>query len=506
MLFNSYIFLLGFLPVTLCGFFAACTLGENLASVWLVGASLVFYGWWNPGFLPVLIVSVAFNYGMSRIIDRAARGRELLLGLAIAGDIGALIYYKYLVSMVGFLHDWFGAGIFVTHITLPLGISFFTFTQIGYLVDVAQGVAKDRGLLRYLLFVTFFPHLIAGPILHNREVMPQFGLAATWRPSGMNLAVGSTIFVMGLLKKCVLADPLAAVAAPGFADPAHQALFAAWHAALAYSLQLYFDFSGYSDMAIGLARMFNITFPQNFNSPYKAVCVIEYWQRWHMTLTRYLNLYLYNPVALAITRRRMARGLGVNRKALATPDGFVMLTVVPTMFTMLSAGIWHGAGFQFLVFGVLHGFYLVVNHAWRIFGPARREGGDTVYAHIWKVALTYLCVLVGAVFFRAPSCGAAVHLLASMLGSHGMGGAVGSLRSLVRDVGAMACLYGIVWFMPNTQEIMRAYEPVLRNVPAGPFAFAVWQPTLRWAIVTGLGATLGVLAIGGTTEFLYFQF
>ena len=506
MLFNSYVFLFAFLPVALCGFFVACAFGEKFASVWLVGASLVFYGWWNPGFLPVLIVSVAFNYGMSQIIDRATRGRELLLALAIAGDIGALVYYKYLVAIVGFLHDWGATGISVAHITLPLGISFFTFTQIGYLVDVAQGVAKDRGLRRYLLFVTFFPHLIAGPILHNREVMPQFGVAATWRPSGMNLAVGATIFVMGLLKKCILADPLAAVAAPGFADPTHQALFAAWHAALAYSLQLYFDFSGYSDMAIGLARMFNITFPQNFNSPYKAVCVIEYWQRWHMTLTRYLNLYLYNPVALAVTRRRMARGKGVNRKALATLDGFAMLTVWPTMFTMILAGIWHGAGFQFLVFGALHGFYLVVNHAWRIFGPRRPEGGDSVYAHTGKVALTYLCVLVGAVFFRASSCGAAVHLLASMLGAHGMESAVFSLRGVARDVGALVCLYVIVWFMPNTQEIMRAYEPVLRRVPAGAFPFAVWHPTWRWAIVTGLGATLGVLAIGGTTEFLYFQF
>jgi alginate O-acetyltransferase complex protein AlgI len=259
-------------------------------------------------------------------------------------------------------------------------------------------------------------------------------------------------------------------------------------------------------MAIGLARMFNITFPQNFNSPYKAACVIDYWQRWHMTLTRYLNLYLYNPVALALTRRRMARGRGVNRKALATVDGFTMLTVLPTMYTMILAGIWHGAGFQFLVFGALHGFYLVVNHAWRIFGPPRREGGDTALAHVSKVALTYLCVLVGAVFFRAPSCGAAVNLLASMLDTHGMESAAVSLRGAVRDVGELVCLYAIVWVMPNTQEIMRAYEPVLRRVPAGPVPFAMWHPTWRWAVVTGFGATLGVLAIGGTTEFLYFQF
>ncbi len=233
----------------------------------------------------------------------------------------------------------------------PLGISFFTFTQIGYLLDCRNGLARDRSPLNYTLFVAFFPHLIAGPILHNREIMPQFADAATYRYSAHNLAAGLGIFLLGLLKKCLLADPCAAVVGPGFANPDALTFFPAWQVALSYSLQLYFDFSGYSDMAIGLARMFNVRFPLNFNSPYKARSVIEYWQRWHMTLTRYLNLCLYDPLALAITRRRRARGQSTRREAQATPLGFAQMVLLPIFVTMTLAGIRHGSGPTFLVFG-----------------------------------------------------------------------------------------------------------------------------------------------------------
>jgi D-alanyl-lipoteichoic acid acyltransferase DltB (MBOAT superfamily) len=511
-LFNSYIFLYAFLPISLGGFFAACRFGQTPASIWLVFASLVFYGWWNPAFLVVLTGSITFNYTMSRLIlgtrVRPAVSNLLLLG-AIAGDIATLAYYKYLGAILGFLHQNGVLADPARHIALPLGISFFTFTQIGYLVDVAQGVAQESGLLRYLLFVTFFPHLIAGPILHNREMMPQFAAASTWRASGLNVAVGSAIFIIGLIKKCVFADPNSSVVAAGFADPAALGLLSAWHTALSYSLQLYFDFSGYSDMAIGLARMFNLKFPQNFNSPYKAVCIIDYWQRWHMTLTRYLNLYLFNPVALAITRWRAARGLRATRKPTIT--SFAETLIVPTLFTMTLAGIWHGAGLQFLVFGVLHGIYLIINHAWRAFGPHRRLGGDPTLLHACKVALTYLCVLVGAVFFRAANCTDALDLLAGMVGLHGTSGLAAGVHAmstgdLVRTLAWLGMLYGIVWFMPSTQQIMRGFEPTLGRIQPGPWPRLAWQPNGRWAVLSGLAATIGMLAMGGSTEFLYFQF
>ncbi len=496
MLFNSYDFLFAFLPVALGGYFLAGMLGRVAAALWLIGVSLIFYGWWNPAFLPVLMVSVAFNYGASELIGRLGKLRNGVLAAAIAANIGALVYYKYLAAVMGFF------GLPIAGIALPLGISFFTFTQIGYLVDVAQGAAPDRGALQYVQFVTFFPHLIAGPILHNREIMPQF--TGPQRISWENISVGSFIFIIGLLKKTLLADPLSAIVAAGFAQPAGQHFFGAWHTALAYSLQLYFDFSGYSDMAIGLARMFNIVFPLNFNSPYKSACIIDYWQRWHMSLSRYLNLYLYNPVALAVARRRIARGLGASRKAYATAGGFASLVALPTVFTMVLAGIWHGAGRQFLVFGVLHAAYLTINHAWRIFGP-RQAASDPVASHVGKVVLTYLCVLVAAVFFRAGSCGDAVALLGGMAGLRGWGD-IGAVDPILRSLAWLLVLYAIVWIFPNTQQIMRGFAPALGRIQPGPLPWLSWRPDLSWALAAGLGASLGVLGLGGTSEFLYFQF
>jgi alginate O-acetyltransferase complex protein AlgI len=324
LLFNSYVFLLAFLPLTLIGFHVAARMRHRQAAAWLALASLAFYGWWNPPFLLLLLGSIAFNFGIGHLIatgTKTARVRSWLLGLGILGNIGLLVWFKYLYPLFGVLRANGVADIPFDDVILPLGISFFTFTQIGYLIDVKQGVAKDRGLLSYVLFVTFFPHLIAGPILHNREMMPQFADRSTYRFSGENFCVGLTIFVIGLLKKCLLADPLSGAVQAGFGAPENLAFFSAWHTVICYSFQLYFDFSGYSDMAIGLARMFNVKFPLNFNSPYKATGIIDYWQRFHMTLTRYLTLYLFNPMALWITRRRAAGGKDVSRKASTSLGG-----------------------------------------------------------------------------------------------------------------------------------------------------------------------------------------
>ncbi len=522
MLFNSFVFLVAFLPFALAGFHITSRLGRPAAGGWLILMSVLFYGWERPDFVPVLVLSMAGNFAVVSLIARfEARPaiQNWILGLGITANLAALVWFKYLYVMLTSLA---GVGLLAgpfRHIELPLGISFFTFTQIGYLVDFRQGVTKDRGLLNYLLFVSFFPHLIAGPILHNREIMPQFANRATYGMRTENLAIGLTIFMIGLGKKCLLADPLAASVIAGFADPAHLGLFSSWHVALSYSLQLYFDFSGYSDMAIGLARLFNVRFPLNFNSPYKAASIIDYWQRWHMTLTRYLTLYLYNPAALWITRRRMARGLGVGRRDMASPGGFLAMLVVPTLYTMGLAGIWHGAGSQFLIFGLLHGFYLSVNHGWRIF---RAKKGHKLDPHrrppVWTVALTYLSVLLGAIFFRASSSGDALALLAGMAGAHGIehlptwpgsiAQAIGSRAVLlpVGDVLWLVGLYAIVWGAPNTQQIMRLSDPALGKVQPGRWPVLQWRPNWQWALVGGMTAVLAVLGIGGMSEFLYFQF
>ena len=493
MLFNSYVFLYAFLPIALAGYFALAQFGRVPAALWLVAVSFVFYGWWNPAYVPLLALSMGGNYLLSLLIgttERRPRLQTWVLALGVAANLGTLGYYKYLGWLVGLLNEAVGTHVPVLGIVLPLGISFFTFTQLGYLIDCKQGVAKDRGFLNYLVFVTFFPHLIAGPILHNGEMMPQFAAPATYQFSADNFSIGLGIFVIGLLKKCLLADPIGSIVPAGYEHPGTLPLFAAWHVALAYSLQLYFDFSGYSDMAIGLARMFNLRFPLNFNSPYKATSVIDYWQRWHMTLTRYLMGYLYNPIALSIARWRLAHGQGMSRAVYATPGGFASLVLVPVFGTMAIAGIWHGAGAQFLVFGLLHAIYLSVNHAWRILGPRRAYGvAPGFVAHLASVLLTYLCVLVGSVFFRAPSVLAALNMLAGMVGLHGVGpgfpvpvalalhaGALGAflqahgvidiarwqetVRAL-QAIGSLVGLYAIVRLLPNTQQIFAGRLPRL---------------------------------------------
>jgi alginate O-acetyltransferase complex protein AlgI len=491
MLFNSYVFILAFLPIALLGFFVASRIGRRAAGCWLIAASLFFYGWWSVSFVPLLIGSIAGNYAAALLLHRLElrpRWQTAVLVAAIAANLATLVYYKYLGTMFGVFHIAF------TNPVLPLGISFFTFTQIGYLLDCRNGTTNDRSPLNYALFVTFFPHLIAGPIVHNREIMPQFGDAATYRLSSQNIVVGMTIFLLGLLKKCLLADPTSAVVGPGFAHPDALTVFPAWHVALSYSLQLYFDFSGYSDMAIGLARMFNVRFPLNFNSPYRAQSVIEYWQRWHMTLTRYLNLCLYDPIALAIRRRRRARGFA------ATPRGFAELVLFPTFVTMIMAGIWHGSGLTFLIFGLLHAIYISVNHAWRMLRPG--QPGNTLPTVAGRILLTYLCVLIGAIMFRAPSVSAAVSLLGGMVGVHGIRATIPDIR-VMRDVAWLVALYAIVWGAPNTQQIMADYAPALGRMHAGAVR---WRPNMRWAMAFGCAVTLGLLSVGGTGEFLYFQF
>jgi D-alanyl-lipoteichoic acid acyltransferase DltB (MBOAT superfamily) len=469
-------------------------------------------------------------------LESRPRWRTACLSLTITIDLLVLCYYKYLTTIIhaltnlGLLH---GA---IPAIVLPLGISFFTFTQIGYLIDRHQGLVKERGFLNYLLFVTFFPHLIAGPILHHREIMPQFADGKSYRFSYENIAAGVTIFIIGLVKKCLLADPLSATVTAGLGNVHHLSTLSAWNVALSYSLQLYFDFSGYSDMAIGLARMFNIHFPLNFNSPYKATSIIDHWQRWHMTLTRYLRLYLYNPISLAVTRWRAAHGLGITRNAQATFSGFVSMMLLPTLATMMLAGIWHGAGLQFFIFGLLHGIYLTINHAFRIFrkGKPRPAHLQPPMLRRGNILLTYLAALVASIFFRASSVGSGFSLIGGMIGLHGAGtlalpmalltklGGMGqaltgsgfvSVVSMLDWTAGVAhfiwiiVLYVIVWGMPNTQQIMRHYfEPSLDRIAAGPLPRFAWRPTRGWAMAVGALTSIGILAIGGTTEFLYYQF
>ncbi|WP_072391074.1 MBOAT family O-acyltransferase [Hyphomicrobium sp. CS1GBMeth3] len=526
MLFNSFAFIFAFLPISVVGYYYLGKSSNRLAAGWLVLMSFVFYGWWNPLFVTLLAGSILANYIFGLLLqhfERNNRIQTIVLTLAIVANLSLLFYYKYVgfvlanLSRIGINIDFDAGGIL-----LPLGISFFTFTQMGYLIDCKTGIARGRRLLDYALFVTFFPHLIAGPILHHREMMPQFENPDTYKYKAENIAVGLGIFIVGLAKKVLIADQLAPITGVGFTHGSEIGFVPAWIAALSYSMQLYFDFSGYSDMAIGQARMFGIRFPANFNSPYKATNIIAFWQRWHMTLTRYLTLYLYNPMALWVTRKRAAAGKPIAAKGAATLEGFLLLVGFPTLATMFLAGVWHGAGWTFVIFGVLHGFYLTVNHAWRIFGPKfDKKKQNPSLALIGTVAsqtLTYIAVLVSQVFFRAPYVATALGLLGGMVGLRGM--MYGTLppedtytihlitTTLLAPSTAVLLLTCsvIAFFAPNSGELFAKYGPIIGRVSTDLPERLQWKPNLAWGLSLGTAAGLSVMYLAGATEFLYFQF
>ncbi len=408
MLFNSYGFIFLYLPVVLLGFFWLARISHAFAAGWLALASLFFYGYWNPAYIGLLLGSISCNYAFGLWIAKAgvqkdAIRQKRLLIMAITSNLLLLGYYKYTNFFLGSVNTLAGLHLSLGEIILPLGISFFTFTQIAFLVDTYQGKVKEYNFIHYVLFVSYFPHLIAGPVLHHKEMMPQFTHRGTYNFNADHFVMGVTIFVLGLAKKVVLADALAEFPGPIFAavqGGGQPMLFEAWIAALSYTLQLYFDFSGYSDMAIGLSLMFNVRLPLNFNSPYKSVNIIEFWRRWHMTLSRFLRDYLYIP-------------LGGNRKSRARRH-------LNLMATMLLGGLWHGAGWTFIIWGGLHGLYLVINHGWLAFKSSIGWGEGGWLLRLLAMLLTFLAVVVAWVFFRAPDFATACSVLSGMAWLNGV--------------------------------------------------------------------------------------
>jgi alginate O-acetyltransferase complex protein AlgI len=497
MLFNSYEFIFLFLPVAATLYFWIGRYSHGLGAAWLAVASLIFYGYWNPIYLPLLIGSITANFLIGRwmadVESRAARRTILVGGLSF--NLLLLGYFKYVGFLASAANDLLALHVPALKVLLPLGISFFTFTQIAFLVDVYEGKAKEYRFVHYVLFVTFFPHLIAGPILHHKEMMPQFARPRTYRLNAINLAVGLTIFFIGLGKKAVIADSFAPFAAHTF-DAASQGstpgALEAWGGTLAYALQLYFDFSGYSDMAIGLARLFGIKMPLNFLSPYKAVNIIDFWRRWHMTLSRFLRQYLYIP-------------LGGNRKGKTR-------RYVNLMITMALGGLWHGAGWTFAAWGALHGVYLAVNHAWHAVSSrlGLRPRRSSIATRTLARLVTFSAVMVGWVFFRADSMASAGRVLAGMAG---LAGIAPTLQPTHWDRGFTYIGLGMlcVWFCPNTYEIMARYAP---NLPFDRTLVAQarnglsirWRPSVGWAYVAAVVACTGLLYLGHISEFLYFQF
>lgn len=522
MLFNSYTFLFLFLPVALIGYQIAGHYHRRVVVAWLGLASLAFYAYWKPAFLILLLASIAFNYFAAALISRqipnAISTRAWLWG-AISVNLLTLCYFKYLFPFLKFASSAIGSSHVWHDAILPLGISFFTFTQIAYLIDLQEGIATQQDPFSYVLFVSFFPHLIAGPILHHKEMMPQFQQNRRYQLSLDDITVGFSWFIMGLGKKVLLADHFAGTAAFAFSATDPLSAPQAWRGVLYYALQLYFDFSGYSDMALGLARMFSIDFPLNFSSPYKASNIIDFWQRWHITLTQYITSYVYSPLQFWISRKRQDAGKKVSRKAQATAEGFSQMIVFPMVTAMFIAGLWHGAGFQFIIYGLLHGAYLSINHAWNLFRHNRfkSEGppASPLYrtlTHAASVLLTFLAVIVAQIFFRADSTLGAFHMLGSMIGLNGFHGA--DLPGEFTGKGlshALQLLGGffIVWFLPNTQQILARFKPALHLTPWDQESTPkrlLWTPSLPWAAGLSCLFILSLIFLQDPSTFLYFQF
>src|SRR5579863_926019 len=497
MLFSSYTFLFQFLPATALAFTAARRHSPRAGILVLAGASLFFYGAWKPIYLVLLLASIGVNFSLGLLMESPARRRAIgMLGVAL--NLALLGYFKYTNFVLDSLSALTGAPLPLLDVMLPLGISFFTFQQIAYLVDVMRGVKVERDIASYTLFVCFFPHLIAGPLVHHAEMIPQFKRGRTGR-SAVLAARGLAIFAAGLFKKVIIADDLAQFVSPVFAhlDAGGGVTTPwAWLATSAYTFQIYFDFSGYSDMAIGLALLFGIRLPVNFRSPYKATSIVEFWRRWHITLSRFLRDYLYIPLG--------GNRLGEQRRYLNL------------MVTMLLGGLWHGAGWNFLIWGGLHGLYLCVNHLWQAWRGVAKFAAAWATALSW--AITFFAVVFAWVFFRAKTAAGAWQMLGGLFGFAGGSSAyaspgilrlmdlpilVGEQRLLLIGGGAVALALAIALLLPNVPHLF-GYREYRRAPERG--SQLRWRPNLAWAMLSALALAISLFGMWQRLEFLYFQF
>jgi D-alanyl-lipoteichoic acid acyltransferase DltB (MBOAT superfamily) len=502
MLFNSPVFLFAFLPLTvIVCFIVRARLGREASLGFLVLASLFFYGWWNPLYLPLLIGLAVFNFLLARLIlnERAKPGggyKSMLVTFGVCVDLGALAYFKYTDFLITTANSVAGTDWNLHHIVLPLAISFFTFQKVAYLVDAGRGEVEPHSFLEYCFFVMFFPQLIAGPIVHHHEIFAQTKKDRSFRFDRLNIVIGLTIFSIGLFKKVVLADNLAPIASSVFGQAgAGQEIefLRAWEGMLAYTLQLYFDFSGYCDMAIGAARLFGIKLPLNFHSPYQATSIIDFWRRWHMTLSRFLRDYLYFA-------------LGGNRKGRAR-------RYLNLFLTMAIGGLWHGAAWTFIYWGAMHGIMLIINHGWRAIWT---KPINAWWSRGIARAFTFLCVALAWVFFRAPNTEGALAIYRGLIAwTPEVSG-----TDLAIDLCWLAFWMAVLWFVPNTQQWLARLRPAFnyssKDLKADPILLpatmklwrrlAIWRPGPMQAIGLGVITAISLLSLQRVSEFLYFQF
>jgi D-alanyl-lipoteichoic acid acyltransferase DltB (MBOAT superfamily) len=515
MAFNSFLFIFCFLPFALIGYYVIALTRLHLLRIpFLILVTLLFYGRGAPHFLPLLLASVVGNYAFAVAVDRSSGWRaRAVLTLGVVINVSLLLYFKYSNFFITNIDGATGANLPLLKLALPLAISFYTFQQIAYLVDVSRGLVRTGAPLRYLASILFFPSIISGPIVFYRELDPQLEARPDPGEVGANVLSGLTLFSMGLFKKTVIADTLGL-----WVDPAcdaihagsHLGLLASWGVAAAYLLQIYFDFSGYSDMAIGLGRMLGIRLPQNFHSPIRCTSIIDYWRRWHITLGRFVNLYIFQPVAIPLARWSAERGMGRGQ-------ALMVATLLPTFATMLIIGAWHGGAWTYVVFGALHGGYMVANEAFNFLMRKKRKGQkETALMRGGANILTMAAVTFAIVAFRSANLTDAARWWSGMVGFAGAA-PVWSGWPAMKPLGGLGLLLVagpaalIAYLFPNSEQILTRIDPVLewnkwRSISPPALSFT-WRPTPAWAMMTGLTLFLALAFIArGTTKFVYFNF
>ncbi len=505
MVFNSYEFIVLFLPIAFAVIALAHRLmGWNGAFTALAIASLAFYANWGVEFLGILLVSIISNYVLGSVIIRSkenkAQSRGLLI-IGILGNLGALGYFKYTNFFLDLVNQTAGTGFSHLSIILPIGISFYSFIQIGYLIDAYNGMVKPHSFVKYVTFASLFPAVTAGPLVLQKEIFGQMEEREDAFLDFSRISAGLALFTIGLFKKVVFADGIAQYSDTvfnGVAAGQGLEMTMAWIGALAYTFQLYFDFSGYTDMAIGLGAIFGILLPLNFNSPFKATNISDFWQRWHMTMTRFFTNYIFQPMAMNGMRKAMAGNYSPARKFI-TSGGW------PIVFTMLVAGIWHGSGWVFVLYGLIHGIAIAINNAWRYFSMPK-------LAPKIGWALTMLVVVCGLVVFRSPDVNTAMTIIASMFGGtfFGIGQASEMVTLNILDVVPMIVLLGaVVLLLPNSQEIVSikwistTEKPETLHKLTEKFA---WYPQVGWGAAMAVVFVVSFGLIGSDSSFLYYQF
>jgi alginate O-acetyltransferase complex protein AlgI len=503
MSFTSLTFIFGFVPLVYLGFVVTQRLmGAKMGINFLALASLGFYGMWGAQLLMILLVSLVFNFALGNILPSLSADNAKQKNLLTAGilmNLAMLGYLKYSNFFIDVANQTLNVGFEHLDIAVPIGVSFFTFVQIGFLIDAYNGKLIKHDFGRYIIFAAFFPCVTAGPLVMQNEMMSQLENQKLNALDMRRVLIGVTMFAMGLFKKVVMADSIAPFADTVFnsvhagADPN---VVTAWVGALSYALQLYFDFSGYSDMAIGLGTIFGIKLPLNFDSPFKATNISDFWRRWHMTMTRFFTSYIYSGLAMNGMRKAMG-----NR---ASRFGrYLLCAAIPSFTTFLCAGVWHGAGWNYVVYGALHGLAIATFLGWREFSNIK-----IVAPVAW--ALTMITVVCGLVLFRSPDLYTAGHMLADMFGIDGIH--PGSKPVIVDSAQALSLiviLSAVTLLLPNSQQILHHEWPVVDSKPAETALNAglvAWRPSIAAAFICACIFTIGVTSIGASSGFVYYKF